>query len=82
MAAAQRSSDAVIEANGLEFHYSEWGDTRSRHAILLLHGFAQTSAAWEESAADLAREYRVIAIDQRGHGRSQRAPDRDYTRWW
>lgn len=80
MAAAQRSNDALIEANGLEFHYHEWGDTRSRHAILLLHGFGQTSTAWDETAADLAREYRVIAIDQRGHGRSQRAPDRDYTR--
>jgi len=80
MAAAQRSTDGVVEANGLEFHYQEWGDSRSRHAIVMLHGFAQTSAAWEETAVDLAREYRVIAIDQRGHGNSQRASDRDYTR--
>ncbi|MSP22821.1 MAG: alpha/beta hydrolase [Dehalococcoidia bacterium] len=80
MAGAHRTNEVSIEANGLQFQYQEWGDARSRHAVVLLHGFAETKAAWEETAADLAREYRVIAIDQRGHGRSQRAPDRDYTR--
>jgi pimeloyl-ACP methyl ester carboxylesterase len=80
MAGAHRTNEASIEANGLQFQYQEWGDARSRHAVILLHGFAETKAAWEETALDLAREYRVIALDQRGHGRSQRASDRDYSR--
>jgi pimeloyl-ACP methyl ester carboxylesterase len=75
-----RPQDQVIEANGLKFHYREWGDNRSRHALILLHDFAETATAWEETALDLAREYRVIAPDQRGYGRTDRAPDRDYSR--
>src|SRR5688500_20087344 len=80
MAGAHRTNEVSIEANGLQFQYQEWGDARSRHAVVLLHGFAATKAAWEETAIDLAREYRVVALDQRGHGRTQRAPAGDYSR--
>jgi pimeloyl-ACP methyl ester carboxylesterase len=75
-----RSHDQTLEANNLRFHYHEWGDTRTKHALVLLHSYGETAAAWEEVAIDLAREYRVIAIDQRGHGRSARATDHDYSR--
>ncbi len=80
MSSANRPREEVIEANGLQFHYLEWGDTRSRHALIMLHGFAETKSVWEEVAQELAREHRVIALDQRGHGASQRAPDHDYSR--
>ena len=80
MSNSTRPRDEFVEANGLRFHYREWGDTRTRHAVVMLHGYAETSEAWNETAQDLAREFRVIAIDQRGHGQSDRATDRDYTR--
>ena len=80
MSNSTRPRDEFVEANGLRFHYREWGDTRTRHAVVLLHGYAETSEAWSDTAQDLAREFRVIAIDQRGHGQSDRATDRDYTR--
>ncbi|RLT39792.1 MAG: alpha/beta hydrolase [Chloroflexi bacterium] len=75
-----RSQDQVIEANGLNFHYREWGDVRTKHALVLLHDYAQTASAWDEVAADLSREYRVIALDQRGYGKTDRVPDHDYSR--
>ena len=31
-----RPQDQIIEANGLKFHCREWGDARSRHALVLL----------------------------------------------
>ena len=77
---ANRSQNSVIEANGLNFHYREWGDSRTKHALILLHDYGETAATWEEIAIDLAREYRVVAVDQRGHGASDRAPDHDYSR--
>ncbi|RJQ13166.1 MAG: alpha/beta hydrolase [Dehalococcoidia bacterium] len=80
MATNTRPRDEMIESNGVRFHVREWGDPRSRHALLLLHGYAETAEAWADVAADLAREYRVIAVDQRGYGSSARAADRDYTR--
>ena len=39
-----------------------------------------TLASWDEVAVDLAREHRVIAIDQRGHGQTDYAPNHDYSR--
>ncbi|MPZ99843.1 MAG: alpha/beta fold hydrolase [Dehalococcoidia bacterium] len=80
MATSNKPRDEFIEANGLRFHYREWGDTRTKHAVVLLHGYAETSEMWTESAQDLAREFRVIAVDQRGYGQSDRAGDQDYTR--
>ena len=77
---ANRAQGETVEVNGLALRYREWGDARTRHALLLLHGFGETSAVWEETALELSREYRVIALDQRGHGGSERAPDRNYSR--
>src|SRR5690606_11824955 len=74
-AVSTKPRDEFIEANGLRFHYREWGDPRTRHAIVMLHGYAETLETWTEAAQDLSREFRVIAIDQRGHGGSDRAPD-------
>ena len=77
---ANRAQGETVEVNGLALRYREWGDARTRHALLLLHGFGETSAIWEETALELSREYRVVALDQRGHGGSERAPDRNYSR--
>jgi pimeloyl-ACP methyl ester carboxylesterase len=79
-AVANRAPLQSTKANGLEFKYREWGDTRTKHALILLHGFGETSVIWDDLAGDLAREYRVIALDQRGHGHTDRAPDRNYSR--
>lgn len=80
MATSTKPRDEVVEANGLQFHYREWGDPRTKHAIVMLHGYAETSEVWSECALDLAREFRVAAIDLRGYGQSARAADLDYTR--
>lgn len=80
MSISNRSQDQTIEANGLNLHVHEWGDSRTKHALVLLHDYAETTAAWEDVAVDLSREYRIIAVDQRGHGRSDRATDHDYSR--
>lgn len=69
--------DKFVEANGLKFHYLEWGDP-SNPPMVLLHGFAQTCHSWDFVALAFSDRYRVIALDQRGHGDSQWAPDGDY----
>jgi pimeloyl-ACP methyl ester carboxylesterase len=43
-------------------------------AVLLLHGLAGTASEWEETASWLSKTRRVVALDQRGHGRSERRP--------
>jgi pimeloyl-ACP methyl ester carboxylesterase len=42
--------------------------------MLLLHGLAGYGGEWRDSADLLTDSYRVFALDQRGHGNSQRRP--------
>ncbi|MFJ4244927.1 alpha/beta fold hydrolase [Streptomyces iakyrus] len=41
---------------------------------MLLHGLARRAGEWDALATDLSPRYRVIAVDQRGHGASERRP--------
>src|SRR5947208_7272687 len=55
---------------GLQLAYREWGG--EGHPILLVHGLASSYRIWDFVGPRLARRFRVIALDQRGHGRSDR----------
>jgi esterase len=72
-------ADRCVKARGLSFHYVEWG-AASQPALLCLHGITQTAHSWDEVALELSSEYRVLCLDQRGHGDSDWAPDGDYSR--
>lgn len=71
--------EGIVHARGLNFHYLEWG-TADHQPLVCLHGITQTAHSWDEVAPELARDYRVLCIDQRGHGDSDWAPDGDYSR--
>ncbi|VFA91918.1 Non-haem bromoperoxidase BPO-A2 [Nocardia farcinica] len=49
--------------------------------VIFLHGGGQTRHSWKRTGAALAAGgLRVVTLDARGHGDSQWAPDRDYSR--
>ncbi|WP_081213950.1 alpha/beta fold hydrolase [Priestia aryabhattai] len=60
-----------IELNGLTFQYREAGEA-SASAIIALHALGMSAESWDEVAAVLGEEYRFLALDQRGHGGSER----------
>src|SRR3990172_7344131 len=66
-----------IRLSGLRFHYVEWG-TAAAPPLVLLHGFTGHARTWDDFAASVADCFRVLALDQRGHGDSDRAPHGDY----
>lgn len=70
--------DQVLHVHGSRFHYTEWGEP-SAPPVLLLHGVTGHARTWDEEARALADRYRVLALDQRGHGDSDPAPDGDYS---
>src|SRR6266480_3897700 len=72
-------ADGTTTLNGLRFHFLDWG-TRGEPPVLLLHGGAQTAHSWDEVAPDLARDHHVLALDQRGHGDTDWAPEGRYRR--
>lgn len=58
----------VVEVDdGGQIHVVERG---RGPALVLLHGFMLSGAAWANQLRDLADEFRVIAVDLRGHGQS------------
>ena len=73
-----RPADRHVQANGLRFHYLEWGE-RNRPTLLMLHGICQQCHSWDFISLALAHKYHVIALDARGHGDTQWPPDADYS---
>ena len=71
-----RSSNVVVRHQ--RFHYLEWGAPGAQ-PILLLHGGHQSAHSWDLVSLHLAQKYRIIALDQRGHGDSEWARNGDYS---
>ena len=71
-------ADRFVDANGLNFHYLEWGDP-ANPTVLMLHGASQQGHSWDFISLPLSPDYHVLALDQRGHGDSDWAPDGDYS---
>lgn len=70
--------DRFVEANGLRFHYLDWGNP-DKPDMLLLHGFAQQCHSWDFVSLAFSDRFHVTALDLRGHGDSDWAPDGDYS---
>lgn len=64
---------------GLRLHYLDWG-SEDKPWLLCVHGAAQNAHMWDFTALALCTRYRVIAVDQRGHGDSAWAPNGEYDR--
>ena len=58
----------------MRFHFLEWGRADAP-PIVLLHGGHQSAHSWDLVSLHLAQRYRVLALDQRGHGDSEWARD-------
>ena len=59
----------ITTSDGVALHYVEQG---SGTALVLLHGWSQTSEQFSHQLDVLSQTYRVIAYDHRGHGASDR----------
>lgn len=57
-----------IESNQSQYFYMEKGDS---NPIVLLHGFTGSSASWSEIIDCFSNNYRTIAIDLPGHGKTR-----------
>jgi pimeloyl-ACP methyl ester carboxylesterase len=71
-------TDRTITLHGSRFHYVEAG-AADAPAVILLHGVTGHARTWDTESVALARRYRVLALDQRGHGDTDPPPDTDYT---
>lgn len=77
---------SVAGGCGLALNVLEWGNPDGR-PILFIHGWSQSHLCWQKQYddVDLAREFRLVALDLRGHGLSGAPAEQGaYTnsQWW
>jgi pimeloyl-ACP methyl ester carboxylesterase len=61
--------DKTVSLRGLQFHYRDWPNAGAR-PLVLLHGFSSHARSWDRLARAMQPDFRVLALDQRGHGES------------
>lgn len=78
----------VTSSDGIQLHVEETGNPDGQ-AIFLIHGAYQSRLAWDKQMFDglrdgaieeyegLGEEYRLVAMDLRGHGLSDKPEDED-----
>lgn len=65
----------VIGGGGIRLHVEETGNAQGR-PIFFLHGFSQSRLSWRRQMnSDLANDFRLVAMDLRGHGLSEKPHD-------
>jgi pimeloyl-ACP methyl ester carboxylesterase len=81
------SASRTVEFSGvgdLALVAEEWNrgaaGAADRPAILMLHGGGQNRFSWKNTGQILANQgFHVVALDSRGHGDSDRAPEANYS---
>lgn len=68
---------AYLDLDGFRMAYREWGSARATRSVVLIHGITSSSLSWVRVAPALADRFRVVAVDLKGHGDSDR-PESGY----
>jgi pimeloyl-ACP methyl ester carboxylesterase len=72
-----QSVDRYVTVNGLRIHYLEWGSAE-KQPMILLHGIGRIAHTFDHIAPHFSANYRVLAVDMRGHGDSDWDPQGAY----
>uniref|UniRef100_A0A2S2QFP3 Epoxide hydrolase 4 n=1 Tax=Sipha flava TaxID=143950 RepID=A0A2S2QFP3_9HEMI len=62
---------SYVKVKGVKFHYVECGDPEAM-IVLLLHGFPSCWINWHHQIPTLSKHFRVIAVDLKGFGDSDK----------
>jgi len=68
-------TDQYAEVNGVKLCYEISGEG---YPLFLIHGFGDKKEAWLAQVPELSKHFKVITLDNRGAGKSER-PEAEYT---
>jgi non-heme chloroperoxidase len=69
---------SVKGGGGLRLHVREWGNAEGP-PIVFIHALSQNHLCWaKQYESDLARDFRLVAYDLRGHGMSEAPLESEY----
>ena len=64
----------IVGGGGVQLHAVETGNAKGR-PIVFIHGISQCGMVWaRQLSSDLAETFRLVALDLRGHGLSEKPP--------
>jgi len=63
-----------IQANGIQFHFVTEG---SGPLMIFLHGFPEYWYSWRHQISEFSKNYKVVALDMRGYGQTDRPQGRE-----
>jgi pimeloyl-ACP methyl ester carboxylesterase len=72
--AGAQINEEFFSSNGVKIRYLVAG---TGEPVILVHGFASRAEMWRPLLADLSKDHKVVAIDCRGHGKSDKPHDPD-----
>ena len=70
--ALNQPAEGWADVGDLRVHYLDWGGDGP--PVIALHGLASSCHWYDLAAPLLRRDFRIIAPDQRGHGKTTQAP--------
>lgn len=68
------TTDGYVRVNGLRFHCRTTGPPGSAQ-VVVLHGIMGHSREWDTLVQTVSQDFRVMAVDQRGHGQTDWASE-------
>ncbi len=74
MPAVIHVQDGTVVLNGVRFHYRDW-ENDDAPPLLVLHALGDCARDWDSFAEALNDDFRVLVLDQRGHGDTWHAAD-------
>ena len=69
--------EKFLDYKGYKIHYQLYGDGNFNKTLVFVHGWCGNINVWKHQLKAFPN-YKVIAIDLPGHGKSSKEPDQDY----